>query len=253
MGRAELPRLSARAWAVWEQARATFPNVVVAPSVPVLYFGNADAYATSDLRVVSVGLNPSVAEFPSSDPFERFPRTRRHGDRNIASYMASLNRYFETSPYRSWFGAFEPLLNGLGASYYLGALNTALHTDLCSPVATDPTWSRLTPHQQRDLIAQGRPLWHDLVRVLKPDLLLVSVARRQLRSIEFGMIGESREIQRLVARRRRPYVIEAWRIQIDPDNEALVVFGEAAQRPFGKVRDDDKYEIGRRVREVLNG
>src|SRR3990170_1822110 len=60
-----------------------------------------------------------------------------------------------------WFGAFEPLLDGMGASYYPGGHAAALHTDLCSPVATDPTWSRLEPSFQRRFIADGQPLWHD--------------------------------------------------------------------------------------------
>lgn len=64
-------------------------------------------------------------------------------------YLASLDAYFRTAPYTGWFNpSFEPLLRGLGASYYEAAPSVALHTDLCSPLATDPTWSRLDPREQ---------------------------------------------------------------------------------------------------------
>ena len=38
-------------------------DVVVAPSLPILNFGNLDAYANSELKVVTVGKNPSDNEF----------------------------------------------------------------------------------------------------------------------------------------------------------------------------------------------
>jgi hypothetical protein len=55
------------------------------------------------------------------------------------------------------------MLNGIGASYYPGRDNVALHTDLCSPVATDPTWSGLGWALRSRLIEGGRPLWQNLV------------------------------------------------------------------------------------------
>ena len=48
-------------------------------------------------------------------------------------------------------------------SYYLGEASTALHTDICSPVATDPTWSRLSESDRTTLEADGGPLWHALL------------------------------------------------------------------------------------------
>ena len=65
--------------------------------------------------------------------------------------------YFRTDPYRGWFSAFEPLLNGLEASYYEGQPSTVLHTDICPSVATDPTWSGLDPAVQKALERNGGP------------------------------------------------------------------------------------------------
>lgn len=231
----------------------TAPQLVVQPAAPVLYFGDAEAFAKSRPRVVTVGLNPSNVEFPRDDPFQRFPGAQTLSAGNFDSYLDSLNQYFDVVPYRAWFGTFEPLLNGMGASYYRGGDSTVLHTDLCSPVATEPTWSRLRPSFRERLIADGRPLWHDLIRILQPDLLLMSVARHHLRAITFKPVEEAREICRLDAGRRSPYAVTAWRIRVAEGVEPLVVFGRAAQRPFGTVSKADKQCIGRQALEVLNG
>ena len=74
-----------------------------------------------------------------------------------------MSAYFCTDPYRSWFNTFEPLLNGLGASYYQGGGSRGLHTDICSPVATDPTWRCLDEVDRAALVADGGPLWHMLL------------------------------------------------------------------------------------------
>lgn len=145
------------------------------------------------------------------------------------------------------------LLNGMGSSYYPGQVSTALHTDLCSPVATNPTWSGLRNDVRLRLIASGRPLWHDLVKVLRPHVMLISVAKRHLSQIEFAALEPPWEMHRLDEGRSRPYVVTAWRVQVDDELAPLVVFGQAAQRPFGSVSKHDKQIIGRRVSEVAAG
>lgn len=94
----------------------------VTPAVPILFFGDLDGYWVSPLRIVTVGLNPSRKEF----------------------------------------GSFEPLLNGARSSYYGEQPSVALHTDICSPVATDPTWSRLHDVARTTLEADGGRLWHEV-------------------------------------------------------------------------------------------
>lgn len=61
-------------WAAHRTAIASGIGAVVLPSVPIAWFGDLEAYLDSPLRVITVGLNPSRLEFPSPDPFFRFPR-----------------------------------------------------------------------------------------------------------------------------------------------------------------------------------
>ena len=66
----------------------------------------------------------------------------------------------------SWFSAFEPILNGLGANYCESGGSTALHTDIWSPVAANPTWGRLHEDNRLALEADSGALWHMLLKEL---------------------------------------------------------------------------------------
>lgn len=52
--------------------RAAKRPCCVVPAVPILFFGDLKAYRASPLRVLTVGLNPSLHEFPAVEPFRRF-------------------------------------------------------------------------------------------------------------------------------------------------------------------------------------
>ena len=84
------------------------------------------------------------------------------------------------------------MLNGLGASFYEGKPSTALHTDICSPVATDPTWSGLDWGEQKALEKEGGPLWHGLLEVLRPQVVTLSVASHHLSRIQFNVLSSGR-------------------------------------------------------------
>ena len=122
---------------------------MVSPGMPVLFFGDLGAYLDSPRRVVTVALNPSDKEFPSDQPWLRFPGARDlawQGSFDVTAreqYVEALSSYFVTAPYTSWFnGSFERVLWGLHASYYPGRPSVALHTDIASPVPTRPTWKQ---------------------------------------------------------------------------------------------------------------
>lgn len=244
-----LCQLLSQSWSAYDRLKTH--EYVVHPAIPILFFGDSKRYFLSPLRVITVGLNPSDAEFPKEDRFSRFPNTSTMAadpaQRESPRHLAALDAYFCTNPYRPWFASFEHILNGMDSSYYGGRASTALHTDLCSPIATAPTWAKLSKQQQALLESEGVALWHSLVKALAPDVILVSVAERYLQQIEFRVLAPRRVIWRLD--RQRPYEVSGTLIEVQPSKPSLLVFGRAAQRPFGTVSSMKKADMGAAIKE----
>ena len=250
--RADLGAAVATAWLAFGRA-AALPSRV-SPAVPVLFFGDLAAYRSSPLRVLTVGLNPSRREFPAEAPFRRFPRAAGDTGNEPDRYLEALSAYSRTDPYRLWFSAWEPLLNGAASSYYAGQPSTALHTDICSPVATDPTWSHLDGAARATLQADGGPLWHRLLAVLRPQVVALSVARRHLSRIEFDALTDWEVIRWFEstssgAPRKRPYEVSTRWYEVGGER-ALFVFGRAANTPFGLLQAAQRHEAGTIVLEA---
>lgn len=221
------------------------------PSMPILYFGDWQQYRSSPLRIITVGLNPSREEFPAADPWRRFPEGQDLDPDapDLDAYFESLNRYFQDDrqPYMRWFGmAFGALLRGLDADFQGLTRHVALHTDLCSPLATDPTWSGLSHHEQESLSADYR-LWHDLVEVLSPNVILVSVAERHLSMVDLTPDGGWSVVHEVA--RARPYEFRAR--PIAGRHSCLLVWGRAAQLPFGSVSSVDKQAAGAAIKAIV--
>jgi hypothetical protein len=226
-------------------------SIAVSPSIPILYFGDCDAYCRSKTRILTVGLNPSLREFPNEDPFLRFPDCK-------SSYQTALNRYFHNCPYRKWFSTFDHLLEGFDASYYGDGKgnNTALHTDLLTPVATRETWSKLSKSERILLQSDGIPLWHQLVAKLKPHILLVSIADRYKREITFRSTRDWRKVYSVEnrkdgTRREKPYELLHSVVCVSGSCHTDLLFGRAAQTPFGALSNDDKRQIGKKLKNRL--
>ena len=245
--RRRLARSVELAWQAFDRAFAQPCRVT--PSAPILFFGDLDAYWTSPLRVVTVGLNPSRREFPDGDPFRRFPLGRNSDDRETNYYLDAMSAYFRTDPYSNWFNAFEHLLNGTGSSYYPNTVaSAALHTDICSPVATDPTWTGLGRSTRTALEDDGGPLWHMLLNVLRPQIVVMSVAKDHLERIKFSHASNWEIVHTFERKgdetpRSRPYKVQTRWYEIG-DEPSLFVFGRAAQTPFGTLHRKQKYETG---------
>jgi hypothetical protein len=242
----------------WRLYLQTSDPCVVRPSIPILYFGDLPQYAASPLKIITVALNPSHHEFPVHDRFARFRTAAGIAADTLdpidrKSYSAALDGYFLDQPYMRWFGWFEHVLLGMGASYRGGEKNTALHTDLCSPLATDPTWSRL--NGQQDVLAlDGMALWHHLVDHLAPDVIVISVRGQYRDQIAFA---DRQNWQPLVTIQRddpakRPYQAVMQRATLPSGKETLIVFGPAAQQPFATLTQEARQRVGRQVREVLD-
>lgn len=230
------------------------------PSIPILFFGDLVKYQSSDLKIITVGLNPSHNEFPKCSRFTRFSEsesldtTKQWSKSDVLTYLTSLNDYFKHNPY-NWFDSFEPLLNGMHSSYYPnGEHNTALHTDLCSPFATDITWSKLSISYRNILRTEGMRFWHRLVEILKPDMIVISVARKYLRSIRFRKSSWKKHTTMYEKKdgtlRSKPYDIEVAKSQIGA-KKGYLVFGEAAQKPFGTLSTGYKGIIGERLLDLI--
>ena len=159
-------------------------------SIPILFFGNINKYIESQTKIITVAKNPSHNEFP--DKIKRF-ETDINLLKNNEKYLNTLSQYFKQNPLTEWFNSFEKLLQYLNASYYEDNYpsnsgntfdwkpkeNIVLHTDICSPLSTNPTWSLLlkkNPNLKSELSKIGTLLWHKLIQILKPDIILLSAA-----------------------------------------------------------------------------
>jgi hypothetical protein len=249
---AALEPLVDHAWELHGRARELAPENIVDPSMPILFFGDLFAYLRSVPRIITVGLNPSLAEFPTSEPWLRFPGAARLGPRFTRDtrkrYLYSLCDYFKTRPYRKWFDrSFEPLLNGLDASYYSDAGVVALHTDVASPVATTPTWSKLRA-LRGSLEQEGWQLWRELAQALRPDLVIVSTARHHLHAITPIPFGDWRELGRVD--RERPFIVSGTTTLLGGER-TVVAFGRCTNVPFGSVSFTERHRLGEQLAEHL--
>lgn len=237
-------------WCMYDQLHDQ--DFVVRPAIPILYFGDSHRYFSSALKVVTVGLNPSSLEFPIDCRMRRFPAAAsisvQPAQRDHQCHLAALDAYFQSTsdPYKSWFASFEPILNGMEASFYDGQISTALHTDLCSPLATDPTWSKLPADRKALVKVDGLRIWHSLIETLAPDVILVSVAKEYVEQVRFPVVASREIIWELD--RQNPYRV--WRTIFGINSKlSLMAFGRAAQKPFGTLSNEKKRELGRVIKE----
>ena len=142
---------------------------VVRPSIPIVWFGNLEKYNSSIGKIVTVALNPSHKEFPANrSRFDLSARTPQ-------ALRATLNNYFLDYPYTQWFRAFESVLKCFNATYYESDdrfPRSAIHIDIYSAIATQPTWGKLTPAQRNQL--SRTDLFSRLLALLDPDMIVFS-------------------------------------------------------------------------------
>lgn len=218
---------------------------IVSPSLPILFFGDIESYNNSDFKVVTVGLNPSNTEFRLNRTdiysYERFPDFNN----DYFSLEKSLCNYFKKKPYRRWFNSYEPYLNGLGCSYYPeNPHNKVLHTDICSPLATDPTWSKISNQEKDYLFRDGFELWKDTIYELNPDLIIISTRLEYVNKLDPKKIETLYTIDKKKdGTKRRPFNLELYRFSL-VNRSFPLIYGEPKNTPFGSVSTIDKLKMG---------
>lgn len=224
---------------------------IVSPSIPILYFGDIEEYASSKIKIVTVALNPSSLEFKQHKDEVHSSFFRFSDWEKTKNHYSALNKYFkkDSNPL-DWFNnSFEPLLNGLNASYFSDKNyeNRVLHTDLCSPLATEKGWtdfSKEKPTEAKKLMAFGKDLWRELINILEPDIILVSV-RDEYKTKVFGSsfriywdtkqnaeMNCHQDLKGNNLPRKAPYQVFIKEEILESGKSVKIIYGKANQYPF---------------------
>jgi hypothetical protein len=238
--------------------------------IPIPYFGCVNAYEGSQIRIITVGLNPSNREFQKSKSEKSWrPRFQLSTFPIEHDYLRDqLNKYFETNPYMGWFNNFEQVLNGAGASYFKNKQkNVALHLDLCSPLATDPTWSKLgeqnrdkTRHpetlerernEKNKLTYEGTALFNLALEALIPDIVIFGVGQVHLKS-HFDFLNRDKLMPcepHLNDNPKKNFTITFNNIK---GKNTLFANGSANVKPFGNFTKEQKSRCGKKITEFYS-
>jgi hypothetical protein len=246
--------LAREALALHAAAAADPQAPLTRPSAPVLFFGDLAAYLSSPLRIITVGVNPSGEEFPADTPWSRFPGANVEpaaAQSEVERYLRALSNYFSHDPYKRWFDrSYEQVLRGLDASYYPGHASVALHTDVCTPLPTSPTWKPLPREQKRRLLTDGVPLWHRLAAELAPHVILASLSAEHFARIDLPAVSEPVVLYSL-EQKLRPYEVIARRVYLG-DTEPLLVWAPASTTPFQPINHGHKRRAGEAILAYLH-
>ena len=101
---------------------------------------------------------------------------------------------------------------------------------------------------QAALEADSRPLWHMLLKELRPQIVALSAAERHLERIKFPALTEWQILHAFKKTgggdpRSRPYELRARWYEVGGE-QVLFVFGQAAQKPFGALHHTQKRKAG---------
>lgn len=229
--------------------------------MPVDWFGDREEYEKSDIRIITVGLNPSDREFEEqlydkSVPLEKRKlslfRFSAYNPQEPNTHRVALNNYYKTkNVYTQWFNSYEHVLNGMGASYFSnkGIKIRAIHTDICSPWATCPTWSKLPKDVKNELFAEGKAQWEHLVKELKPDVIIASIGKDYIKAL--GIESTHKKLCEFKTKkdgkpRKRPLVIGIYKY-----NGIPLIAGGAGMVPFALLSNNQKEELGKNIRKKV--
>ena len=183
------------------------PNDIyfIRPSIPIIWFGNIEAYFNSKIRVVTIAINPSDKEFPNSkEKFYRFAGANSFSDKKTLSdkkdkdnLYTVLNNYFDSidqkkkPTYYSWFNSYERCLSTMKycTSYHNTNTtnNVAIHIDCFSALATQKYQSLPDSYKKK---LNRTDLFTRLFNILDPNLILFSKDFPTFKSVVFDNTQE---------------------------------------------------------------
>lgn len=241
-------------------------SIVCNPSIPILWFGNYDEYVNSEKKILTVALNPSSNEFKkkrTSTVFDvnvRFPAASTLVDKSILTqqeiylYKRAMNEYFSNgTDYWTWFESFENILSAFEASYKLPRMHRAIHIDIYTPIATNPTWGGLTKAYKKDkqaLLQNTEYRFDDFVRFLNPDIIIVSANAGVVSSMFYNSKNQPCTKSNSDARLPKydgqysPY-IRGYHLK---DNQILIWVKNCRGAPLHGM---EKTEINNRIQQIL--
>lgn len=243
---------------------------VVPNSIPILWFGDMKLFMKSDLRIVTVGLNPSNIEFLSSRNSNnysvsyRFPKVINLVGKNklslndILVYENTMNEYFtnqlngKPTWYRTWFSNNESALHGLDASYYNSGdfRRTAIHIDLWTPVATDK-WKHLTNNQRNILHNNVGYSFQQMLARIDPHVIITCVNSGFIKKYFSDTNGlpcvpsnAAFDYQKRDANGRSYAYIRAFRLL----NGQVLIWGRNGNTPFARL--NQKMDIIPQIQKI---
>ena len=236
--------------------------------VPILYFGNLEKYKKSEIKIITAAINPSDIEFKKEKTDNTASDYRFNGlgylfkklsvdnKDDIEAYVNGLNRYFSCCPYEKWFNNSprERLLSALNSSYYdnKNADYRVLHTDVVSPFATCPTWSKKIPDEAKRIIMnKGNSLWKALLEYLEPDIIFMSLKREYFEDLDFVKTFEIyKEYSTTVNGKKRKHklIVEKYSYRI-PSGKIIKIFNESITNcvPFNSIGSKRASELGESI------
>ena len=238
--------------------------------IPIVWFGDYDAYINSNLKVVTVGMNPSDKEFLKGEDENncfRFPVAKGlndiKNDDDRDKLIVAYNGYFINDPLTNWFekgfgNVLKCFPENYSVSYGYNENNTyfrdtkckALHIDCYSALATNPTWSNLKRKREHKVVTEileekGKELYELFIETLAPDVI---VFQQNIDMVKF-ITGEAIEPQH----RFKKEDDSSKRVGSYIKNKRLYIWGEVTFNTPWQWLSEKNLEHKKQIANIING
>lgn len=253
----QLQDLIHRAYAHEAEVRRACPSALTDDPHPVLWFGDVANWLNQppERRILTAGVNPGPGTFLRPANGEVWwagvgPELQSY-TQAMANYMGTLHT---RSADRAWFGSYSPVLRAFRSAYQPHPVDLparAIHTDICSPLVTKSAWSAKDGPYRHELAEVGVPLWLDLLQILKPTVVVLSINKQQwgIVSNALGVGPENMHFYTDTTKAGEPF--RAWKLSTHPAQLALPGGGihrfqvlrgsKLGQNPFTTLDGDRLY------------